>query len=183
MRRSLPLVVPLVIVLACSVPGRPVKAEPLFDDQQIISRLTDDIWPAVTAYNLSPTQVSPGAIAFRGIVDPGLRSPNEVQAYDELRDAVQKLGRQGEYDPDTQTTHSNDGMEIRRADVASVQGGATVVSLCYTYIDSSYGDIHNPQKSPGASEASVELVAVNGVWYLHAITDDRTVSGCADTNG
>lgn len=180
---ALALAVPLVSVLACSSPGKPAKAEPTVDNQQqIVSRLTNDIWPAVSAYNLQPTQVSAGAKQFRAIMDPGLQSATAGNAYDALRDAVQKLGQQGQYDSATQTTHSNDGLAVARADVQSVQDNAATLSVCYTYDHSWYVNIQNTQYAPGASEATVQLVNANNTWYLHGITNDHVVPSCGTVN-
>ena len=136
MRLGLALIIPFVTVLACSSPGEPAKAEPIVNNQQIIARLTNDIWPAVSAYNLQPTQASPGAKQFHAIIDPNLQSASAGDAYDALRSAVQKLGQQDEYDPQDQTTHSNDGMAIAHADVQSVQDNTATLNVCYTYTHS-----------------------------------------------
>lgn len=182
MRLALALTIPFVAVLACSSPGEPAKAEPTVNDQQIINRLTNDIWPAVSAYNLQPTQVSLGAEQFRAIVDPNLRSTDGRDAYNTLRDGVQKLGQQGEYDAQTQTNHSNDGMTVAHADVQLAQGNSATLSVCYTYTHSWFVYIQDTQHAPGASEATVELVNVNDTWYLHSITKDHVVSSCAAAN-
>lgn len=181
MKLALALAIPLVSVLACSSPGEPAKAEPTVNNQQIITRLTTDIWPAVSAYNLQPTQASAGAKQFHAIIDPALQSADAGDAYDALRDAVQKLGQQGQYDPATQTTHSNEGLTVAHADVQSVQGNSATVDVCYTYTHSWYVNIANTQHAPGSSETTAQLVEVNGTWYLHAITNDHVVAGCAAT--
>jgi len=178
MKVALALTIPFVTVLACSSPGEPAKAGPTVDNQQIVNRLTNDIWPAVSAYNLQPTQVSSGAKQFQAIMDPGLRSADAGAAYDALREAAKKLGRQAEYDPQTKTTHSNDGLTIAHADVQSVQNDTATLNVCYTYTHSWYVNISDTQHAPGASEATVELVDVNDTWYLHGITDDHVVPGC-----
>ncbi|MUL75720.1 hypothetical protein [Mycolicibacterium sp. CBMA 226] len=181
---ALAVAVPLVSVLACSSPGKPAKAEPTVDNQQqIVSRLTNDIWPAVSAYNLQPTQASPGAKQFRAILDPSLQSATAGDAYNALRDAAQKLGQQGQYDPATQTTHSNDGLAVAHADVQSVQDDAATLNVCYTYDHSWYVNIQNTQHAPGSSEATVQLVKANNTWYLHSIANDHVVPNCGAVNG
>jgi hypothetical protein len=183
MRLALALTIPLVTALACSSPSGPSKADPAVNQQQIISRLTNDIWPAVSAYNLQPTQVSSGANQFNTIIDPSLRSADaDADAYGKLRDAAKKLGQQGQYDPQTQTTNSNDGMTVAHANVQSVHDNTATLNVCYTYNHSWYVDIQNTQHAPGASEATVELVNVNNVWYLHGINGDHVVPNCGGSN-
>jgi len=180
---ALALAVPLVSVLACSSPGKPAKAEPTVDNQQqIVARLTNDIWPAVSAYNLQPTQASPGAKQFHAIIDPALQSAAAASAYDALRDAVQKLGQQGQYDSAAQTTHSNDGLAVAHTDIQSVQDNAATLSVCYTYDHSWYVNIQNTQHAPGTSEATVQLVKANNTWYLHGIANDHVVPSCGAAN-
>jgi hypothetical protein len=182
MKLALALAIPLVSVLACSSPDQPAKAEPtVTDNQHIITRITTDIWPAVSAYNLQPTQVSQGAKQFRAILDPSLLSPGAGDAYDALRDAVQKLGQQQQYDPQTRTTHSNNGLTVANADVQSEHDNTATVNVCYTYDHSWYVDVADTHHAPGASEATVALVNVNNTWYLRGITDDHVVPAC-DTN-
>lgn len=182
MKLALALAIPLVSVLACSSPGEPAKAEPTVNNQQIITRLTDDIWPAVSAYNLQPTQASAGAKQFHAIIDPALQTADAGDAFDALRTAVQKLGQQGQYDSATQTTHSNEGLTVAHADVQSVQNNTATVDVCYTYNHSWYVNIQNSQHAPGASEATAQLINTNGTWYLHSITNDHVIPSCGAAN-
>lgn len=178
MKLALALVIPFITVLACSSHGEPAKAEPTVNNEQIINRLTRDIWPAVSAYNGAPTQASAGAKQFHTIIDPSLKSADAESAYNALRDTAQKLGRQGEYDAQDQTSHSNDGLVLSHADVQSVQDNIATLKVCYTYNHTWYHEIQDTQHEPGASEATVQLVNVNNAWYLHSITNDHVVAGC-----
>lgn len=173
---------PLGILLAVVSLSAAATAEPTHDQQQIITRLTTDIWPAVSAYNLQPTQASIGAKQFHAVVDPALQSADAGDAFDALRSAVQKLGQQAQYDPATQTTNSNDGLTVAHADVESVQGNTATVNVCYTYTRSWYVNIASTQHAPDASEATAQLINTNGTWYLHGITNDHVVPGCGAAN-
>jgi hypothetical protein len=176
MKLALALAIPLATVLACSTStNESAKAAPTVNDQQIINRLTHDIWPAVSKFNGQPTQESAGAEQFHAIVDPNMRATG---SYMELRESIKGLGQQGQYDPQTQTTHSNDGLTVARADVQSVQGDAATLDVCYTYTHNWYIDIRNTQHAPGASDATVQLVNVDNTWYLRSITNDHVVPGC-----
>lgn len=61
MKLALALTVPLASILVCGSPGASAKAEPIGTNQQLITRITNDIWPAVSAFNRQPTQASSGA--------------------------------------------------------------------------------------------------------------------------
>ncbi|WP_105294549.1 hypothetical protein [Mycolicibacter virginiensis] len=152
------------------------------NEQQTVNRLTNDIWPAVSLYNLQPSQSSPGAVQFSAVIDPHLRSGDAGAAYTELRSVARQLGRQGEYDPQTRTTHGNDGMTVAHVDVQSVHNDVATLNVCYTYTHSWYENIADTQRGPGASEATVGLVNVDNTWYLHSITDDHVVPGCGAVN-
>ncbi|ULP45912.1 hypothetical protein [Mycolicibacter virginiensis] len=152
------------------------------NEQQIINRLTNDIWPAVSLYNLQPSQSSPGAEQFRAVIDPNLRSGDTGAAYTDLRSAARQLGRQGEYDPQARTTHGNDGMTVAHAQVQSAHDHAAVLNVCYTYTHWWYENIADTQRAPGASEATLGLVNVDNTWYLHSISDDHVVPGCGAVN-
>lgn len=168
------MAIPLFTLLACSTPGHPAKADPPAADQQIAARVTDAIWPAISAYNGAPTQASAGSTALLAVMDLALAG----DAFTALRSAAAKLGRQGEYDPATRLTHSNDGMALARTDVTAAGGVTATVNVCYTYTDWSYVTIKDRQQSPGASQATLDLVRVNDAWYLHAISGDHVVPGC-----
>lgn len=173
MKHAAPLAVLLATVVACSTStNEPAKATPTVNNQQIINRLTHDIWPAVSAYNGQPTQGSAGAQQFHAIVDPNTGGAGN------LRDVVQKLGQQGQYDPQTRTTHMNDGLTVAHAEVQATQGDTATLDVCYTYTHSWYVNIENTQHGPGASQATVQLVNVNNTWYLNDITDDHVVPSC-----
>lgn len=178
MKLALALTIPFVTVLACSSPGGPAKAGPTVDTQQIVNRLTNDIWPAVSAYNGQPTQSSAGAQQFNAIMDPALQSGDAGEGYGALRDAAKALGRQGQHDPQTQTTHYNNGLAVAHAEVQTVQGQSAILNVCYTYTHFWYVNVENTQHAPGASDATVQLVNVNDTWYLRGISNDHVVDGC-----
>jgi hypothetical protein len=176
MRLALALAIPLATVLACSTSiSEPATAVPTVNDQQIINRLTHDIWPAVSKFNGQPTQESAGAQQFHAIIDPNMRATG---SYMELREAIKTLGQQGQYDPQTQTTHSNDGLAVAHAAVQSVQGDIATLDVCYTYTHYWYVNVENMQHAPGASDAAVQLANVNNTWYLRGITNDHVVPSC-----
>jgi hypothetical protein len=166
--------IPVVVLLACSAPDKPVKAEPTVNQQQIIDRYTRDIWPATSAYNAEHNQGSPTSQRFIALFNPHLNSDQ----WSALRDAAQKLGRMGEYDDATQTTHYNDGLHLGGVTVQNVEGDTATLDVCYTYTHSWYVNIENTQHAPGASQATVQLVNVNNTWYLNDITDDHVVPSC-----
>lgn len=182
MRLALALAIPFVAVLACSSPSEPAKADPRVNEQQIINRLINDIWPAVSLYNLQPSQSSPGAEQFNGVIDPNLRSGEASAAYTALRGEARLLGQQGEYDPQDGTTHGNDGMTVAHAEVQSVHNDTASLNVCYTYTHWWYENIADTQRAPGASEATVGLVNIDNTWYLHSITNDHVVPGCGALN-
>lgn len=115
-------------------------------------------------------------------MDPSFQSANAGNAFDALRDAVQKLGQQGQYDSATQTSHANDGLAVAHADVQAVHDNTATLSVCYTYDHSWYVNIQNTQHAPGASEATVQLVNANNSWYLHSIANDHVVPSCGAAN-
>jgi hypothetical protein len=167
MRLTLALAIPFATVLACSTStNESAKAVPTVNDQQIINRLTHDIWPAVSLYNGDPAQRSLGQLS--AITDPTVS----------LADAVQKLGQQGQYDPQTKTIHYNDGLTVAHAEVQEVQGNTATLDVCYTYTHYWYVNVEDTQHAPGASDATVQLVDVNNTWYLHSITNDHVVPNC-----
>jgi hypothetical protein len=177
MKYAAPLGMLLATVVACSTStNEPAKATPTLNNQQIINRLTRDIWPAVSLYNSQPTQGSEGAQKFHAIVAP------DTGGADGLRDAVQSLGQQRQYDAQTQTTHSNDGLTVAHADVQASQGNTATLDVCYTYTHFWYVNVQDMQHAPGASQATVQLVNVNNIWYLNDITNDHVVPSCPASN-
>ena len=174
MRYALALAIPLFTLLACSMPGHPAKADPPATDQQIAARVTHAIWPAISAYNGAPTQTSAGSTALQAVMDPALTG----DAFNALRSAAAKLGRQGEYDPATHLSYFNDGMAAARTDITSVHDNTATVNVCYTYTEWSYVNLDDRQQSPGSAQATLDLVRVDDAWYLHTITNDHAVGGC-----
>lgn len=169
--------IPVVALLACSSPSNPAKAEPAVN-QQILDRFSHDIWPAMSAYNADNSQAGPAAKQFFALVDPNLAG----EQWSGLRSAAQKLGRQGEYDAQDQTTHSNDGLKLGPVDVQSVNGPTATLNVCYTYTHSWYVNADNISHAPGASEVNIQLANAKNGWYLHGVTDDHTVPSCANPN-
>jgi hypothetical protein len=166
--------IPIVVLLACSSPIDPAKAEPTVNHQQILDRYTHDIWPATSAYNANNAQAGNAAHQFFAAFDPNLTTDQ----FNSLRDTAQGLGRQGEYDAQDQTTHYNGGLYLGHVNVQAADNGAATLNVCYTYDHSWYVDVADTQHAPGASEATVALINVNNTWYLHAITDDHVVPSC-----
>ncbi|ULP48035.1 hypothetical protein [Mycolicibacter virginiensis] len=149
------------------------------NNQQITDRFTTVIWPAIAAYNENRNQGAPPSQQYHAVVDP---TDSSATAYGPLRDAVWGLGRAGEYESATQTTHGNDGLTLGHVDVQSVQGDTATLNVCYTYTHWWYVNIADTQRATAASEATVGLVNVDHTWYLHSITDDHVVPGCGDVN-
>ena len=166
---------PITVLLACSAPGEPAKAEPAVNNQQIVDRYINVIWPATAAFNANHSQGGPGSQQYHAVVDP---TNDSAAAYGPLREAVQKLGRQGEYDPQTHTSHGNDGLTLGHVDVQSVQGNTATLDVCYTYTHVWWFPAQPNQQQPGASAMTVQLVNVNNNWYLHSITNDHVMPGC-----
>ncbi|MGV0734475.1 MULTISPECIES: hypothetical protein [Mycobacteriaceae] len=50
------------------------------NEQQVINRLSNDIWPALSLYDLQPSQSSPGAEQVNAVIDPNLRSGDASSA-------------------------------------------------------------------------------------------------------
>jgi hypothetical protein len=169
--------VPAITLLACSSPSNPAKAEPPVNQQQIVDRYTHDIWPATSAYNADHSQGGPAAKQFFAVTDPGLEGDN----FNALRDAAQRLGRQGEIDSQDQTHHSNDGLTLGTVDVQSIRDNAAELNVCYTYNHTWYTNAQNVQHAPGASAATMHLVNVNNNWYLNSIAADHPVPNCSSS--
>ena len=148
------------------------------DQQPIIARFNDDIWPAMAAYNENHSQGGKASQVFTTIMAPG----ENGDQYLRLREAAQALGRNAEYDQSTQTTHYNDGLSLAHAEVKAARANTAALSVCYTYTHSWYVNIADTQHAPGASEVSVGLVNVDNTWYLHSMTDDHVVRGCRNVN-
>lgn len=169
--------VPIITLMACSSPSNPAKAEPPVNQQQIIDRYTHDIWPAISAYNADHSQGGPAAKQFFALVEPNLAT----ESWGQLRTAAQGLGRQGEYDAQDHTTHSNDGLTLGTVDVQSADHSTATLSVCYTYNHSWYVDADHINRAPGASDATFQLVNVNNTWFLRGISNDHVVAGCPNT--
>lgn len=181
MKSALALAIIFSAVVACSPPGDPAETRSPVNEQQIIDRFTDDIWPAVEGYR-APAQGSPQNKRWSSIIDPELRSATltvaELNTYTALRSAGQSLG-QNRYDSSTRTTHYPDGgLSLANVEVQAVHDNAAELDICYTYTHAWYVNIADVQRSPAASEATIGLVNVDSTWYLRSITDDHVVPGC-----
>ena len=99
-------------------------------------------------------------------------------SFNALRSAAATLGRQGAYDPATRLSYFNDGMTAARTDVTAVRDTTATVNVCYAYTEWSSVNLKDRQQSPGAAQATLDLVSVNDTWYLHAISGDHVVPGC-----
>ncbi|MGB0971764.1 MAG: hypothetical protein ACPGVG_12490 [Mycobacterium sp.] len=185
MKITVTLLLPMVVLLACSSPSEPVKAEPAVNRQQIVERYTTAIWPATSAYNADHSQGGSASKQFHAVIEPILTSSGggieAASAYSALREAAQKLGRMNEYDTQTQTSHYNDGLHMKNVRVTSVNGNTATLMVCYTYTDFWYVNIQDTQHSAAASEATAQLVKVDNTWYLRAITNDHVVPDCSDS--
>lgn len=185
MKSAVALAGPFLAVVACSHPGEPVEAEPTGNQQQIIDRFTDEIWPAVEGYR-APAQGSPQNRRWSSVIDPKLRSASgtvdDLNAYTALRGAGRELGQAG-YDRNTQTTHYPDGgLILANVEVHSVNDNVAELDICYTYTHAWYVNVADTQRAPAASEATVGLVNVDNTWYLHSITNDHVVPNCGSAN-
>lgn len=168
--------VPIIMLMACSSPGNPAKADPTVN-QQIIDRYTHDIWPAMSAYNADHSQGGPAAKQFFAVTDPSLTGDN----FNALRSAAQLMGRQGEIEGPDQVHHSNDGLTLGTVDVQAVRDGAAELNVCYTYNHTWYTSADDIKHAPGASDATVQLVNVNNTWFLRGISNDHVVTGCPNS--
>ena len=171
-------VVPAALVLGCSAIPAPSNADPVAL-QQITGGFTGTIWPAITAYHNSQTQTSPGSVALGQVTDPQLRG----QDWAALRTAAGALGRNGEYDSATQTSHQSMGLQLGGVTVNAAAGGTASLDVCYTYTHFWDQQVNNTQQAPGASQALVGLTNADGTWTLHNITDDHVVPGCPANTG
>ena len=166
-------VVPAALVLGCSAIPAPSNADPVAL-QQITGGFTGTIWPAITAYHNSQTQTSPGSVALGQVTDPQLRG----QDWAALRTAAGALGRNGEYDSATQTSHQSMGLQLGGVTVNAAAGGTASLDVCYTYTHYWSVGAGNTEQAPGASEATFGLTSQGNTWYLRSITNDHVVPGC-----
>ncbi|WP_157929675.1 hypothetical protein [Mycobacteroides abscessus] len=171
-------VLPLALALACSSPAESAKADPPVNHQQITDRYTKEIWPAIADYNDNHSQGSAPYKKFGSIMDPSLLGPDSTGGMLPLMEAAQRLGQQGVYDQQTQTSNYNDGLHLGNVDAVAINGNTATLNVCYTYTHFWYVNSDNTQSRAAVSEATMQLVSVNNAWYLHAITDDHFVSGC-----
>lgn len=167
-------VLSVVIVVACSSPSTPTKAEPTGSQQQIIDRYIRDIWPATRAYNADHAQGGHAAERFASVTEPNL----SVDRFNALRTAAESLGRQSEYDAQDQTSHYNDGLTLGHVEVQSAQDVTAALNVCYAYTDYWYVDAAQTRHAAEASELTVQLANVDHTWYLRGIGDGHVVASC-----
>ena len=171
-------VLPIALLVACSQPHQTAKAEPPVNTQQILARYTQEIWPAISAYNADHSQGGPAYTALGAVIDPAVTDPAGPNDLGPLLAAARSLGQQGTYDPTTKTSHSNDGLHLADVAVGAVSGTSATLQVCYTYTHFWYVNVANTEQAPAASAATVELASRDNTWYLHAITGDHVVPGC-----
>lgn len=190
MRQRLCALVAVAALLAagCQPPSRtseptPVATTTVADTQGVIPRFTNDIWPAINAYNSDVSQGSPGYQQWTGII-----AELDADQYGQLRGATQKLGTVREADQTHSSIHQNgEGLFLADTSLAALDSAKATLQICYTYTASTRRTINDPRiETPAASEATVELrkkydpeLRKKVDWYLSAITDDHVVPGCS----
>jgi len=176
------LAVMAVLVLPAALCCSTASADPSVNQQQILQRYRNDIWPATAAYNGDHWQGGLASRQFWDVVDPTLLAADQsivsFNAYTALRSAAQGLGLQGEYDRATQTSHSNDGLQLADVGVVGVSEAGVTLRVCYTYTQYWYVNVADTRQAPGASDVLVGVVDRDGTWFLHSMTSDRVVPSC-----
>ena len=129
-------VLPIAVLVACSQPNQPATAEPPVNTQQILDRYTQDIWPAISAYNAEQNQGGPAYTAFGAVIDPALQDPAGPAGLGlgPLMAAARGLGRQGTYEPATKTSHSNDGLQLGTTTLTAASASAST-NLGFTFAE------------------------------------------------
>lgn len=145
--------------------------------QEVIRRFTQDIWPAVTAYNRSPDQGNPGGpnLAYEQyltIIDKSLTEG----AWDRLRDAVQHLGVVRDFDDPQGGSARTGGLRLDDVRVTALNPPTVTLQACYTFTALSYQG-RQPIRTPTAMESTFDLRKTDN-WYLHSITNDHVVPVC-----
>jgi hypothetical protein len=157
------------------------------DTDGVVARFTNDIWPAINAYNgVVAAQGGRADRQFHAIIDPSLRSADDVDtltAYASLRDAVQGLG-QASRDSVMSGNPFRDprvGLRLGSAVLTALNPPVATLKVCYTYSLIDHDHAMPPQ--PAASEITVKLHKTDA-WYLHSITNNHVVPSCpASTAG
>ncbi len=156
----------------------PVATTIVADTQGVISRFTNDIWPAINAYNFEPWQVSPGTQQFNKII---YRGPDmDVDQHSKLRAAAEKLGTVQEGNQtQPHITHDSQGLHLADTALTALDSPKATLQVCYTFTADTRQTINDaPNIKPFDSEATIELRKTDS-WYLYAITDDHVVQGCS----
>lgn len=137
------------------------------DNDGVIARFTNDIWPAVEGYRW-PGQGSPAYKRFVSIVAP--------DRFSAAHEAAVRLGKV--YNSEGYPVSGPDaehGLKLVDTALTSLESSIAVISTCYTYPSFKSGDTTG---TPSASEATFELRKTD-TWYLWDITNDHVVSGCS----
>lgn len=144
--------------------------------QEVIQRFTQDIWPAVVAYNQEgPSEGGPGYKQYLTVIDKDI----DTSSWGRLRDAVQHLGNVSPIDEPQVGGARADTLHLADTVVTALNSPTAALQACYTYTAVSYpSDIAHPQYAPAASEANFELHKTDN-WYLRAITNDHVVPNCS----
>jgi hypothetical protein len=158
-------------VVSTAAPGPGTDAS----RQEVLQRFTNDIWPAVVAYNgEGPSQGGPGNKRWAAITDQGINP----DAWNALRDTVHHLGVVSDGDNTHGPVTASDALRAVDTHMSALDPPNATLQVCYTYTAVSYpSDAAHPQYSPAASEADFHLHKTDN-WYLNAITNDRVVPGC-----
>lgn len=167
-----------LLAAGCQTPSQTIETTPVAtttvaDTQGVIPRFTNDIWPAINAYNSDIGQGSPG---YQQLIK--ISAELNADQYGKLHEAAQKLGTVREPDQ-TQGGSSRDGeLHLASADLTALNPPGATLQVCYTFTALSYPtDWEHPKREPAASEATVELHKTDN-WYLYSITNNHVVPGC-----
>lgn len=172
MRKVLTSAAVMLAVAGCS-PGQPTFTPVATthdvprDTSGIAARFTNDIWPAIKEY--SHYQYATNKL--RAIVDPAVLDD------DKIADSAEALGGSG-YDNAIKVMHYADDRRLISTNVTAINGGTATVIACYSYTYIVDVGATDKKEEPRSSEATMELVNIDNLWYLHAITDDHVVPDC-----
>ena len=173
----------LAIALTACSSQNPTHADPtgggsVADKEGVITRFTNDIWPAVEGYR-APGQGSPNSKRFWSVLDSTLPVDSyggNVDSLDGIRDAAFHLGKVGDAIT-PQSFPDGNGLHLVRASVSSLNGADAAVVACYTFT-SLRMDAPTDPGTPTTSEATFGLHKTDN-WYLRSITNDHVVPGCS----
>lgn len=180
MRRACLLALATLTIAACQTGTTVMPTASSQPPVDVLPAFANTIWPAIAGYNLHKSQGGPESKQFHDVMDPSIKNggADTIDAYSALREAAQNLGHKG-YDRTTNTHHYNDGITAAHTDIQSASDNTATLNVCYTYTHYWYVNTADAQHAPGASEATVELVNIDNMWHLHAITNDHVVPSCS----